>query len=215
MPDILGVVPALGRGALVHQALAGGPLCASAVDLLGRLANPPVMVIIDPGQAAVRKALTAQKLITDVAECPRDDDRVRAAMAAADLVVIHDPLCPLVPPAFVRRLLSSASPGRVLVGVRPVVDTVKATLGGVITGTVDRDALRIVSSPVVAAGSRFSQIPDLTSALSDLSALVEILRKGDDVDLQVAPSSSSRVEDASGLELMASVEAVAQRTRER
>lgn len=215
MPDVLGLVPTLGRGPLVHEPFGAAPLFLAAVEILSGLANPPVMVVIGPRQARLREAMASHVTIVDVAECPQDEDRVRATIAGADFVVIHDPLCPLVPARFVRQLLLKARSRRVMVGVRPVVDTIKATINGAIAGTVDRDALRIVSSPVVVPGSRLAGVPDLTTALTHLGLLVQALRMDGGVELVVAPSSSRRVEDRSGLLLMASVDAVAHRTRER
>ena len=42
------------------------------------------------------------------------------------MLVIHDPLCPLTPVAFIEQAIEeSVQTGAVVVGVRPVTDTVK------------------------------------------------------------------------------------------
>ncbi|MFC6344489.1 hypothetical protein ACFP8W_21080, partial [Nocardioides hankookensis] len=47
--------------------------------------------------------------------------------------VLHDPLCPMTPPAFIADCLARAvERGCVVVGVRPVTDTVKVVDDGVV-----------------------------------------------------------------------------------
>lgn len=215
MPDVLGVVPTVGRGWIVHEVIAGSRLDVNAVAALEGLADPPVMVVTGPRQQWIREALAAHSPAVDLAESPGDDARVRGALVAAEVVIIHDPLCPLVPAGFIRELLARALAGVAVVGVRPVVDTVKATIDGAVSGTVDRDTLCIVSSPIVLPGARLAAVVDVGSALRDLSSLVQLLRAEGDVELVAAPSASRRIEDRSGLALLASVDAVGHRLRER
>lgn len=208
---VLGLVTVLGRGSLVGEPFAGAPLFETAVEVLGGVVDPPVLVVTGPEEPAVRDSGLSSLVAVEIAEFPAEVNRVRAVLAAAEVVVIHDPMCPLVPPDFIRQLLVSGSVRGAVVGVRPVVDTVKATVGGVVTRAVDRDALRIVSSPAVVATERLAAIPDLTSALSDPGELVRALRSQGDVELVLAPSAARRIEDRSALRLMGSLDAVGRR----
>lgn len=216
MPEVLGLVPLVGRSLLACRPFNGRALFLSAVGALSQVANPPVMVLTDLEQAAsVETVLAGYSAVVDLVESPRDDDRLRAAAQSADVAVVHDPLCPLVTPAWLRRCMLTSSVGTATVAVRPVVDTIKAASLGMIEGTVDRDALRTVSSPVVMPAALMCDIPDLTATLSDLSALVQWLRSRCDVVLSAAPSGSWRIEDTSSMHLLSSVESVGHRLRER
>jgi len=214
MADVLGLVPVLGRESMCAAHFNGRELFWSAVDTLTEVANPPVMLVSGSG-LELRSAVLRSPTVLDMVECPRRLARLRSAIEATDLVVVHDPLCPLVSAAFIRRLLRQVANGRALVGVRPVVDTVKTTLDGSVSGTVNRDEYRIVASPLVCAGADLLRVPDLAVALTDLSVLVDDLRRLGEVELVVAPSASRRIEDDSGLSLLASVDAVTHRVRER
>ena len=64
--------------------------------------------------------------------------------------VLHDPLCPMTPASFIAACVARAvETGTVVVGVRPVTDTVKSVRDGAVGATVDRDGLRAVASPIV------------------------------------------------------------------
>lgn len=191
MPEVLGVVPVLGREPLVSRHLGGQSLADRAVEVV--------------------RSVTADVLVVSDAD---DEQAVRNRLRTAPLVLVHDPLCPLVPARFLHAMIeSSAVTPRV--GVRPVVDTVKATEGGAVVKTVDRELLRVVCSPLVASGELFAVVPALSAGLRDLALLVSALRDIAEVELVAAPSSSRRIEDVSGLELTASIDAVGHRTRER
>jgi 2-C-methyl-D-erythritol 4-phosphate cytidylyltransferase len=216
MPDVLGLVPLVGREPLACWPYNGQALFLLAVEALRQVANPPVMVLADGlQQAAVREALAGYRVVVDLAECPREDDRLRAAVETSDVVVVHDPLCPLVSAVSLREMIRVWQPGTALVAVRPVVDTVKAASDGIVAGTVDRDTLRIVSSPVVLPASILLDVPDLVATLTDLSTLVQWLRGRCDVVLAGAPSASRRIEDVSSIQLVMSLDAVGHRLRER
>jgi 2-C-methyl-D-erythritol 4-phosphate cytidylyltransferase len=65
-------------------------------------------------------------------------------------LVLHDALCPMTPAAFLAECVSlSAQRSSVVVGVRPVTDTIKEVEGGYVGATVDRDGLVVVTSPIV------------------------------------------------------------------
>ncbi|KRC51393.1 MULTISPECIES: 2-C-methyl-D-erythritol 4-phosphate cytidylyltransferase [unclassified Nocardioides] len=120
-------------------------------------------------------------------------------------LVLHDPLCPMTPPDFIARCADRAAvEDRIVVGVRPVTDTVKEAhaatdAGGAVLGaTVDRDGLVTVCSPVVlphaVVADLFGDGGSLPS--TDFVALVTALRDryGDArVELADAPPEARRV----------------------
>lgn len=208
MSGPIGLVSLVGRDPLAHARLAGSAIVfVGAVDAL-LSAGLPVTVLVGPGRhAPVSTALTGGRgrvVVTEFLD-----------LASAGLVVVHDPLCPLVPAAYIRRMLDDHEPGTASVAVRPVVDTVKAASRGVISGTVDRDRLRIVSSPLVLPAEVVRELPDAGEALTDLPAFVQLVRRRMRVRLVHAPSAARRIEDASSLQLVDAINAVGHRVRER
>ncbi len=118
---------------------------------------------------------------------------------AEEPVVLHDVLCPMTPPAFLADcLIDAVEHDRIVVGVRPVTDTVKHTDDGLVGATIDRDALVRVCSPVVLPVSVVSALDGDESlhplAAGDLAALVAALRERFDVHEVVAPPEARRVE---------------------
>jgi hypothetical protein len=117
-------------------------------------------------------------------------------------LVLHDPLCPLTPVAFLRQAVATAlSEEVVVVGVHSVTDTVKRVDAGVVGETVDREALWSVTSPVVLPASVVSALEAWPHA-DDLTALVGRLRSTWQVRFLEAPVLGRRVEDASSLRLL-------------
>lgn len=200
---VLGVVPAPGDDWILDPRVDVGALLLGAACLLDEVSDGPVLVVVGPGRPLAGSALSGATVAVDVAELPGDEVRVRAALTAAELVVVHDPRCPGVPPAFLRDLVARAVAGQAAVGVRPVVDTLKATVGGVVTATVDRESLRMVCSPLVVAGALLADVADLPGRLGDLGRLVTALREHGPLELVVAPEAARRAEDPSALALLA------------
>ncbi len=200
MSSVLGLVPVIGREPLAHRLCPSAPLYAQAVTAVAALGHATVVT----GHIPLPQGRWSQSADHDVVELPEGDSTLRSAAANADCVVIHDPLCPLVTSAFIRRVVAAAA-GAPAISVRPVIDTVKGTSGGVVTGTVDRETLRIVTSPIVLDPATFAAIPDLSVALRDLGALTHWLRERVSVTLVTAPSPGRRIEDDSAFELMMSM----------
>src|SRR5262249_51051189 len=77
---------------------------------------------------------------------------VRAGLEALasrkpELVLVHDAARPFASPTLIARAIAAARSGAA-VPVLPVVDTVKTIdVAGAITGTIDRDRLRVVQTP--------------------------------------------------------------------
>lgn len=171
----VGVVPVEGRGSLPFLLLHGESLVAVASWALG--------------EAGVR--------LLDFTE---DWDDVRSLGAA---LVVHDPLCPGTPVPFLRHAVrEAAASGAVVVGVRPVTDTVRPTDGqGRLGDPVDRDGLWQVCSPVVIPVPVLSALRG-APPMDDLAELVAALRGGHEVRLLEAPAAALRVVDDSDVTVL-------------
>lgn len=138
-------------------------------------------------------------------------------------LVLHDPLCPLTPPDFIADAVAEAEEdGVVVVGWRPVTDTVKPLSGdldgGVLGATVHRSALVEVTSPVVLPAALLAGLDEVPTAdFAELVAtLVERLADGGDgagdaggngdgavrVQLREAPALGRRIRDEAGLAVL-------------
>lgn len=163
-PPALGAVLDDDRGQLPYALIHGEGLVAAAVWALGAAGVTPV----DLG--------TAWEGLVD----------------ADEPFVLHDPLCPMTPPGFIAQCVERAvERGCVVVGVRPVTDTVKAVADGVVGETVDREELVAVASPVVLPASVVASLGGLPS--TDFVELVDALRRRYPVELVEAPPSARRV----------------------
>jgi 2-C-methyl-D-erythritol 4-phosphate cytidylyltransferase len=112
--------------------------------------------------------------------------------ASGEPFVLHDPLCPMTPAGFLAECVERAVAGdAVVVGVRPVTDTVKTTDGGFVGDTVDRAELAVVASPIVLPASVVAAVDGLPS--TDFAELVGWLRERFPVELVEAPADARRV----------------------
>lgn len=173
----VGWVPVEGRGSMPYALLHGESLVAVASWALG-----------DAG--------------VELLDFTADWADVQARETA---LVVHDPLCPGTPAAFLAEAVATAVERDVVVaGVRPVTDTVKATAGQDLGGTVDRAGLLAVASPVVLPASVVAALtePPPDSAFDDLADLVTWLRASHDVQFVEAPPVGRRVTDESDLRLV-------------
>lgn len=129
-----------------------------------------------------------------------------------DALVLHDPLCPMTPPAFLARCADRAAvEDVVVVGVRPVTDTVKqVSATGAVGETVDRDGLFAVCSPVVLPPSVVADLLGVGGSLPSLDfvELTSALRErygADRVVLADAPPEARRVASEADLEVLAAL----------
>ena len=215
MPAVLGVVPMVGRERLSGLLLAGEPLFVHAARTLASLPCMHTLLIAEDGWRDAASASLALARLPDVEVVGSSGvENYARALGGDDVVVVHDPLCPLTPLAWVRSLVDRAGSGEILVAVLPVVDTLKTTREGVVTGTVDRTGLHVVSSPTVFPARLLIEEPELTGFLGAPAALVNRLRAQHDVDLVPAPGVTRRADDSSAVEVLAAVEALADGVRE-
>src|SRR4029079_600759 len=147
IPPALGSVVEEDRGALPFALIHGEALVACASWALGEAGVTPI-----------------------------DESVPRAGPAASgEPFVLHDPLCPMTPPAFIADCVARAlERGCVVVGVRPVTDTVKVVDDGLVGETLDRDGLCAVASPVVLPSDVVASLGGLPT--TDFVALVAELR---------------------------------------
>ena len=201
------VVPLDGRGPLVFEHLHEQPLYLSAVRALSSVVPGAVVRVDPPDTGRVQEELGRARVSCSVvdaaswwAELRRDQVRP---------LVVHDPVCPLTPTDFLssvaERVLGSKTS---YAAVRHVTDTVKTAAGGHITGTIDRNGLVVLSSPVAisAAVMDRSLADDDPPPLHDVSRLVGWLRARGAVETVTAPSLARRVDDASSVHLLECVD---------
>jgi 2-C-methyl-D-erythritol 4-phosphate cytidylyltransferase len=165
--DALGTVVSDDRGSLPYLLVHGEALVAAAAWALGEAG----VTIVD-------------------ASVPWDSVR-----EAGEPYVLHDSLCPLTPPDFLAACVERCvAEDAVVVGVRPVTDTVKQLDGPYVGATVDRDRLVHVCSPVVLPPAVAAAMEDAPT--TDLTALVASLRDTHPVLTVEAPSTAARVSGA-------------------
>jgi len=173
----VGLVPTEGRGSLPFALLHGESLVAVASWALG--------------EAGVE--------LLDFNESWADVQAHECAL------VIHDPLCPGTPVSFLAEAVQAAvSGGCVVVGVRPVTDTVVAVdePAGLVGAPVDRAGLVAVASPVVLPADVVAALADWPAGRESAADLVDALRQSHEVVLLEAPPTARRVLDESDLRLL-------------
>jgi 2-C-methyl-D-erythritol 4-phosphate cytidylyltransferase len=107
-------------------------------------------------------------------------------------LVLHDPLCPLTPADFLAAAVARClAGGRVVVGYRPVTDTIKQRDGDLLGETVDRNGLRAVATPVVVPADVLAGLDGLDA--SDLPALVSRLAQDHELEWLEAPPVARRL----------------------
>lgn len=187
-------------------------MSADPYDLLGDDDEPAraLGLLLEEDRGSLPFALLHGEALVVCAAWAMGDARVRLVdvgtpwsevVEAGAPVVLHDPLCPATPAAFIAECVERArATGRVVVGVRPVTDTVKQVSAGLVGETVDRDGLRAVCSPLVlpaAVAAAMGEPPGF-----DLAALVTRLAPDHEVELVEAPPRARRVHDLDDVRLL-------------
>ena len=184
--DPLGVVPLEGRGSLPYALVHGESLVAAA----------------------------SWALTTAGAELYDFDVPFSGIQDSGRMLVVHDPLCPLTPVSFLEQAIAAAEDsGAVVVGVRPVTDTVKEYDADGAPGqptrlgvTVEREGLVCVTSPVVLPATVVAALDGIEAAeQADLAGLVAELAGRFPVQYLEAPPVGRRVLDERDLELLAAL----------
>jgi hypothetical protein len=198
----VGLVPLEARGTLPLTELHGEPMFLHPVRALLRSGVLDRVVVTADSPAAVTPYLPRRLHVDVVAadEWWTDVD---------ETVVLADPLCPLLPADFVARVVEEAG-GKAVAGYRPVTDTVKTVVDQRITGTLDRDRLAVVASPVVVPLALAKQRPPV----HDFAVLATWLRERGDLRLVKAPSMARRVGDESALRVLECLDELAHHVKE-
>lgn len=166
VPPALGTVVETDRGSLPFALIHGEALLVAAVWALGESGVTPLD--FTTGWESVR--------------------------ASGEAFVLHDALCPMTPAAFLARCVATAvERGAVVVGVRPVTDTVKtlSSDGAFVGGTVDRDGLLAVTSPIVIPAEVVEALDQIPT--TDFAALASMLAARFPVVTLEAPPEARRV----------------------
>jgi 2-C-methyl-D-erythritol 4-phosphate cytidylyltransferase len=202
-----------GRSELAFHDLHGEPLYAHALRALAEVAGPVVVGVDRPDLRRVRDDVARWRLPVTV--LVHDDwwDTVRTTPGQG--LIAHDVLCPLVTPAFLDDVSRRADdhPAASFVAVRPVTDTLKTVVDGRILGTIDREGLAAVTSPIVVPPALLAEAGDRPPPVHDFAAMVTWLRARGDVELVRAPSLGRRVEQPSAVHLLECVDEVGHRVR--
>ena len=172
-PEPLGVVPIDGRGSLPFALVHGESLVAAASWAL----------------------TTAGAKLFDYT-IPLEE-----VQDADQMLVVHDPLCPLTPAAFIEQAIEECTEtGSVVVGVRQVTDTVKEYDGTRLGATVDREGLVCITSPVVLPAAVVAALDHVDT--DDLPALVAQLSQRFPVRHLPAPALGRRIVSEGDLEVL-------------
>ena len=115
--------------------------------------------------------------------------------------VLNDALCPLTPAPFIAECLAVAvETDTVVIGFRPVTDTVKEVADGIVGATVDRTTLRSVASPIVLPAHVVAELDALPSY--DFVELASVLGARFPVTWLQAPPEARRVSSAEELAVL-------------
>ena len=202
----VGVVPLESRGTLPLVDLHGEPMFLHPVRALldAGVVDHVVVTADDPG--AAEPFVRRRRLDVEVAEAGA---WWATAAGRSVPVVLADPLCPLLPADFVARVVREAD-GEAAAGYRPVTDTVKTVVDQRIAGTLDRDKLAVVASPVVVPASLVAERPPA----HDFALLAAWLRRRGGLHLVKAPSMARRVGDESAVRVLECLDELGRRVQE-
>ncbi len=124
-------------------------------------------------------------------------------------VLLHDPLCPLLAASVLAGAVADSVTGRIIVGCRPVTDTIKVVTDGRVGQSVDRDLLVEIASPIVLPPHVVATLTDWPDA-ADFALLVTSLREQFPVRFVEVPALGRRVDDESALRVLTSVDELRQ-----
>ena len=208
-----GVLALVNRGDLAGVELHGRPLWRHALDALVAAVLEPPMVVAE--EAVVRR-LAGRAGVPEAVRWLPVDSWWDALGGEPQALLVHDPLCPLTTPSFLVEVAEAGEKGSSAAAYRPVTDTVKTVDAGRISGTVDREQLAAIGSPVYLGRSVVDTALASREAppLTDLAGLVTWARARGEVTLVRAPSLARRVDDVSAVGLLECVDQLGHRLRQ-
>lgn len=116
-------------------------------------------------------------------------------------LLLHDPLCPLTPADFLAAAVELClETGRIVVGYRPVTDTIKKQDEAALGETVDRSQLRAVTTPVVLPAAVLADLEGIDA--TDFAALVAQLAEVSEIEWLQAPAIAARISSQADLEVL-------------
>ena len=145
-----------------------------------------------------------------------DDEWWDYTRASGAELLVHDALCPLIPADFLRSVLHRADeqPQQSIVAFRPITDTLKAVVDERILGTIDRERLVAIASPILVSSEIVvREVGTSPPPVHDFAEIVPWLRQRGEVELLRAPSLGRRVEHARAVHLLECMDEVARRVR--
>jgi 2-C-methyl-D-erythritol 4-phosphate cytidylyltransferase len=203
-------VPVNGAAAISLSSIQGEVLARRAARAASALGCDILVVASDDAFDAAGAVFGVAQRVVRPSELPTALD-----IDVVDILVVHDPLCPLTPSAFLVSMASYGADGVSAVGVLAVTDTIKAADGPTVVGTLDRAGLARVASPLVAAGADVRRILADPDSVLDVPALAGRLARTGRLEFVTAPPPAARVGDPGELDLLESVDEVRHLTSER
>jgi 2-C-methyl-D-erythritol 4-phosphate cytidylyltransferase len=214
MPAVLALA---GRGPLPYVSLHKAPLYLHALKALDASGDDVLVVAVgEDDRVRVEAEVRHAGVVAEVRAGAGWWEHLRSCDVSAGLLV-HDALCPLVSPDFIRgvRRQAAASPEVSVLAYRPVTDTVKTVVDSRIQGTIDREGLAALVSPAFVAPRLLAAAmqEDDPPPIDDFARLAGWLRARGEVELVRAPSLARRVDDASSVNLLECVDELARSVR--
>ena len=210
--EVRAVLTVVGRGDLAFASLHRRPLLQHALAALEELLPGRVSVVADPATSVVRRRRSGTARSRSSHRPSGARSRRRPARPGAGAR-------PAVPagggrvPAEVL-VAGAGDPDASVVAFRPVTDTVKNMSGSRITGTVDRETLATVASPVLVAAGTLARAGAADALpLGSGTALTAWVHRHGPVRMLRAPSLARRVDDLASLHLLQCLDEVRRRTR--
>ncbi|CAN5132179.1 2-C-methyl-D-erythritol 4-phosphate cytidylyltransferase [soil metagenome] len=197
----VGIVPLEGRGTLPLELLHGEPLLLHAVRSLQQTPGLREVLVTTDGSSfpAAARELASRGLRAEFVEPRRWWTAWASAAGLGRSVLVHDPLCPLVPADFVGEVLQHSRDMGAVAAYQPITDTAKVVVDEQIVSTLDRDQVGLVTSPVVVPGRLAGQgLPPV----SDFGRLADWLRARGPLALVPAPSMGRRVGGMAALRVL-------------
>ena len=168
------------------------------VAVLVAAGNGPIP---EPTQAAVGTVLSELIVVRldgnpghDELELPRDATELVSRIRGSSIVLI-DLRCTGISADLIAEALEQLE-DHATIFVQPALETLKLVRSGRVVRTVDREQVRVVSTPCVVSGAALVQVTDLAAALRDPAVLVAELRRLGTIELVEAPPHVRRVSPA-------------------